>query len=76
MIAAMTNSDELLRRAMELPPEARAALAGSLLQSLDSSVDADAEAAWSTEIERRIAQFDDGSTKPVSWADARRKITG
>ena len=76
MIAVMTNSDELLRRAMELPPEARAALAGSLLQSLDNSVDADAEAAWSTEIERRIAQLDDGSTKPVSWADARRKITG
>ena len=76
MLAVMTNSDELLRRAMELQPEARAALAGSLLQSLDSPVDADAEAAWSTEIERRIAQLDDGSTKPVSWADARRKITG
>jgi len=76
MIAAMTTSEELLRRAMELPPEARAALAGSLLQSLDSPVDADAEAAWSKEIERRIAHLDDGSTKPVSWADARRKITG
>lgn len=76
MLMAMANSDELLRRAMELPPEARAALAGSLLQSLESPVDADAEAAWATEIERRIAQLDDGSATPVNWEDARRKITG
>ena len=76
MLMAMANSDELLRRAMELPPEARAALAGSLLQSLESPVDADAEAAWSTEIERRIGQLDDGSAEPIGWEDARRKITG
>jgi putative addiction module component (TIGR02574 family) len=76
MLLPMANPDELLRRAMELPPEARAALAGSLLQSLESPVDADAEAAWSTEIGRRIGQLDDGSAEPVSWAEARRKITG
>ncbi|MFT4512378.1 MAG: putative addiction module component (TIGR02574 family) [Planctomycetota bacterium] len=72
MLLPMANPDELLRRAMELPPEARAALAGSLLQSLESPV----EAAWSTEIGRRIGQLDDGSAEPVSWEDARRKITG
>jgi putative addiction module component (TIGR02574 family) len=76
MLLAMPDSNELLHNAMKLPPEARAALAGSLLQSLDNSVDADAEAAWSTEIERRIGQLDDGSAKLVNWEDARRKITG
>src|SRR5579863_8598542 len=38
--------DELLQKAMALPPEARAALASSLIESLDQNVDKDAEAAW------------------------------
>jgi len=76
MLSTMANSDELLRSALQLPPEARAALAGSLLHSLDTPVDADAEAAWSKEIARRIGQLDDGSAKPMSWEEARRKISG
>ena len=72
----MTDPNELLRHAMQLPPEARAALAGSLLQSLESPTDADAETAWSKEISRRLSELDDGSATPVSWEDARKKITG
>ena len=34
---------ELLKKALTLPPEARAALAGSLLESLDDAVDESAE---------------------------------
>lgn len=40
---------EILKDAPELPTEARAALAGSLLESLDTEVSEDAEAAWATE---------------------------
>jgi hypothetical protein len=40
------------------PTEARAALAGSLLESLDTDVDEDAEAAWATEVNRRVAELD------------------
>ena len=36
---------ELLKKALALPPEARAALAGSLLESLDDTVDPGAEEA-------------------------------
>ncbi len=36
----------ILKDALALPTEARAALAGSLLDSLDGEVDEDAEAAW------------------------------
>ena len=35
--------DDLLKKALALPPEGRAALAGSLLESLDEEVDASAE---------------------------------
>jgi len=41
---------EILKDALGLPTEARAALAGSLLESLDTEVDEDAEAAWGTEV--------------------------
>ncbi|MFO1078443.1 MAG: addiction module protein [Planctomycetota bacterium] len=72
----MTDVKDLLQRALELPPEARAALAGSLLESLDAATDADAEAAWSTEIDRRIRELESGGAKSVTWADARRRIAG
>jgi putative addiction module component (TIGR02574 family) len=66
---------ELLKKALALPPEARAALAGSLLESLDETVDASAEEAWSQEIARRIEELDSGKVKPIPWAEARRQIS-
>ncbi len=65
---------QLLAEALQLPPEERAALAGELIQSLDSEVDDDAEAAWSAEIRRRIERLDAGLAKTVPWAEARRRI--
>ena len=70
------NPAELLKEAMELPPEARAALAGSLIDSLDDQVDDDAEVAWDAEIARRIREIDEGKVKLVPWAEARRRLTG
>ncbi|HXZ42809.1 MAG TPA: addiction module protein [Terriglobales bacterium] len=66
---------ELLKKALSLPPAARAALAGSLLESLDETVDDSAEAEWSAEIGRRIQELDSGRVKPVAWAEARRQIS-
>jgi putative addiction module component (TIGR02574 family) len=66
---------ELLEKALALPPEARAALAGSLLDSLDDTVDAAAEEEWNKEIARRIEELDSGKVKPIPWAEARRQIS-
>ncbi len=65
---------ELLKKALALPPEARAALAGSLLESLDETVDATAEQEWGREIARRIEELDSGTVKPIPWEEARRQI--
>ena len=70
----MIDPRDLLQEAMKLPPEARAALAGSLLESLDTEVDPDTEAAWGAEIERRIRGIDQGTTKLVPWDEVRRRI--
>ncbi len=72
----MIDVKDLLQRALSLPPEARAALAGSLLESLDPTVDADAEAAWSEEIHRRLREIDAGAVKLVPWSEAQKRISG
>jgi hypothetical protein len=54
------TSTDLLKKALAPPPEARAALAGSLLESLDDTVDPSVEEAWKHEIARRIEELDSG----------------
>ena len=66
---------DLLKRALALPAAGRAALAGSLLESLDETVDAAAEEEWNNEIARRIRDLDASKVKPISWAEARRQIS-
>jgi putative addiction module component (TIGR02574 family) len=66
---------DLLKKARTLPPEARAALAGSLLESLDDTANEGVEEEWSKETARRIAELDSGKVKPIPWAEARRQIS-
>ncbi len=66
--------DELLRDALALPPEARAALAGSLLDSLDSEVDEAAETAWGNEIACRVQELDSGARVSLPWAEVRSRL--
>jgi len=66
---------ELLKKALALPVEERAALAGSLLDSIDTSADESAEAAWDQEIAHRIEELDSGKAKTVPWEEVRRGIS-
>ena len=66
---------ELLKKAMSLPIEARAALAGELLDSLDQTVDATAEAEWEKEIAQRVAQLQLGTVQTIPWTEVRRRLS-
>jgi putative addiction module component (TIGR02574 family) len=68
------DSKQLLVEALRLTDEERAALAGELIDSLDSEVDPDAEAAWATEIRRRVSELEAGRAKTIPWSEARRRI--
>ena len=68
------DSKQLLVEALRLPEEERAALASDMLESLDTEVDPDAEAAWAAEIRARVNDIESGSAKTVPWAEARRRI--
>jgi putative addiction module component (TIGR02574 family) len=76
MMLMNADTEKLLAEALKLPPEARAALAGSLLDSLDRRPDPDAEAAWEAEIAHRLADLDAGEVETIPWSEARKTILG
>jgi putative addiction module component (TIGR02574 family) len=64
----------LLREALRLSAQDRAALTEALVTSLDEDVDDDAEAAWRSEVERRIAELDSGSMAHIPWHVVRQRL--
>lgn len=71
----MRSADEILKDALALSVRDRATIAGSLIESLDDgATDEDAEAQWSTEIARRIAEADAGKVQPVPWSVVRQRL--
>lgn len=78
-----SDTERLLEEALQLAPGEREALAGRLFDSLQRD-DADAEAAWQAEIERRINdeierrinELDQGKVMTIPWDEARHMILG
>jgi putative addiction module component (TIGR02574 family) len=68
------DAAEVLRDALALPSEARAALVDSLIESLDRTIDEGAEEAWREEIYRRLQQIDSGAVQLIPWEEARRRL--
>jgi putative addiction module component (TIGR02574 family) len=68
------DAAEILRDALALPADTRAALVDSLLDSLDSTVDPDAEELWEREILKRARELDSGIVKAVPWAELRSRL--
>ena len=69
------NISRLLKEALKLPPEARAARAGTLLDSLDDTLDKDAESAGEAEILLRLKDIDEEKVSLLPWHEARAKIS-
>ncbi len=57
----------ILSQALELPIDQRAELAVELIASIDGDPDADVEAAWAAEIERRASRALAGETQGQEW---------
>jgi putative addiction module component (TIGR02574 family) len=60
-----TVVEELSQRALSLSVEDRARLADELLASLEGPADADTEAAWQTEIARRVEEIKGGKSELI-----------
>lgn len=65
---------DLLKSALDLDLDQRAELAAELLASLDGAPDADAQAAWALEIERRAERARQGEDLGSPWPEVRERI--
>src|ERR1019366_8315822 len=64
---------ELLQKALALPDNERAELAGNLISSLDGTVDPDVDAAWQQEVVRRLHEVQSGKVGTISWEEVQQK---
>jgi putative addiction module component (TIGR02574 family) len=64
---------ELLQKALALPDNERAELAGNLISSLDATVDQDVDAAWQQEVVRRLHEVQSGKVGIISWEEVQQK---
>jgi len=68
---------DLLKRALVLPVEERAALANTLLDSLETTTESasqSVEDAWDEEVARRIADLSAGKAVTVPWEQLHREL--
>ena len=75
------EASDLLKRALALPADERAALANTLLDTLEGPDDSvslqDARSvqdAWDAEVSRRIADLEAGKAVTVPWEELHRQL--
>jgi len=68
-----TNLDQLTADAMKLPLRDRVQLAQRLISTLDDEVEADTEALWFAEAERRLDELRSGKVQGIPAEDFFRK---
>ena len=73
IIAMSPEVSDLLKRALSLPVDERAALANTLLDSLEQ-MDESAQEAWDKEVARRVKDLEAGKAVTVPWEELGRKL--
>lgn len=69
------SAEAFLDSALKLPSEDRARIAAELIASLDGIPEAGVEAAWDTEVERRIEQVDQGKVQLFDWNAVKAEVS-
>jgi putative addiction module component (TIGR02574 family) len=68
------SAQEVLEDVRRLPPGDLDWLIGEVLQGGDGSSDAEVEAAWKSEVERRVAESEAGTTVTCSWEEVKAPL--
>jgi putative addiction module component (TIGR02574 family) len=68
------DAQEILNAALKLNDQEKAALAASLIESLDPDYDEGCDEAWAAEVAKRAQEIDSGQVKTVPWSEAREMI--
>lgn len=65
---------KLLQDVLALPEDERLELASEIIASVDGPQDADWEAAWLQELDRRVDAAKDRGESGADWSDVRSRI--
>jgi putative addiction module component (TIGR02574 family) len=68
------DAEEILNAALKLNEKEKAAIAASLLESLDPLVDDDVESVWQAEIQKRLHEIETGTVSLVPWSEVRKML--
>jgi putative addiction module component (TIGR02574 family) len=68
------TATEILEAARRLPPSEINWLIGELLQEGDGTSEAEIEASWKAEVERRVADGDAGNGSTCSWEEVQTPL--
>jgi putative addiction module component (TIGR02574 family) len=68
------NAQRLLEQARQLPPSELNWLIGELFQESDGSSEAEIEASWKAEVERRVSDADAGNGATYSWEEVKAPL--
>ena len=68
------DAEEILNAALKLNDKEKAAIAASLLESLDPLADEDVESAWQAEIQKRLHEIETGTVSLVPWSEVRKML--
>jgi putative addiction module component (TIGR02574 family) len=64
---------KLLEQALALSVEEQEILTASLMSNLGGKVDEGVQAAWESEIARRISELDSGKARTIPWQEVRQR---
>jgi hypothetical protein len=70
----MVDAEEILNAALELNDKEKAAIATSLLESLDPLADDNVESAWQAEIQKPLQEIETGTVSIVPWSELRKML--
>jgi putative addiction module component (TIGR02574 family) len=68
------EAEQVFIAAMRLADDERARVVDKLLDSVESCADPNWEAAWSTEISRRISEVENGTAKLHTWDELQQMM--
>ena len=69
-----TEAQQVFDAAMKLPNAERSKLADKLSLTLDPMADPEWQAAWGPEIDRRVAQVENGTAKLHNWDELQQMM--
>ncbi len=68
------TAEEILQQALQLPEEERERIADALLSSLHGSEETTFDEEWGSEIQRRIAEIDEGKVEMRPWDETLERL--